>query len=199
MHNGLRKLDRGQVIGLDIDNNKAGPPTPAGFIWCPSRCCLGGDPGQTGWGEAAGGRCPSGVLAVSEQTPSAIMMVLPAQRDPVKPTLEPNSLSCRTLPCSWGKPNCHIVGNQSTGAGPFPILYPFLSPQGLCTAVAYLECSTGLLRGLMPVVKHPWVPHSTPKTFWLCCCLSLAGRQGCLSCLPLCSNAQNCLNTSSPQ
>lgn len=25
LHNGLRKLNRGQVIGLEIDNNKAGP------------------------------------------------------------------------------------------------------------------------------------------------------------------------------
>lgn len=53
-------------------------------IWCPSRCYSGGYPGQTGWGEAAGGRCPSGILAVSEQTPtsstgpSATVKVLPA-------------------------------------------------------------------------------------------------------------------------
>lgn len=79
LHNGLRKLDRGQVIGLEIDNNKAGPIC----VWRPSRCYSGGYLGQTGWGEAAGGRCPSGILAVSEQTlvsstgPSVTVMVLP--------------------------------------------------------------------------------------------------------------------------
>lgn len=64
LHNGLRKLDRGQVIGLEIDNNKAGPR----LYLVPLPLLLGWDSGQTGWGEAAGGRCPSGILAVSEQT-----------------------------------------------------------------------------------------------------------------------------------
>lgn len=59
-----------QEIGLWAGNragNRQQQSRP-GCIWCPSRCYSGGDTGQTGWGEAAGGRCPSGILAVSEQT-----------------------------------------------------------------------------------------------------------------------------------
>ena len=93
LHNGLRKLDRGQVIGLEIDNNKAGP----GSIWGPSRCYSGRDPGRLAGEKWQAGRCPSGILAVSEQTPppaqtpSATMTASPCwrqQRDPVKPALE---------------------------------------------------------------------------------------------------------------
>lgn len=157
------------------------------------------------------GRCPSGIPAVSEQTPppaqtpSATMMVLPAspcwrpQRDPVKPTLEPIPLSCRTsaLPCPWGTAELSYW-RPVHRSQPFPDPGPFLWSQGLCTAVAVWNALRGC-SGPHACGEASRTPHCTRATFWLHCCLFLAGRQGACHAQPCAAMPRTALVPGSAQ
>lgn len=130
--------------------------------------------GPAGWGEAARGRLPIGILAVSEQTPpSSTAPLLPPQwsaqhlylggnqRDPIKPVLEPTYPSVTPLPCPvpGGSRSCQDFGHQSTGAGHFLILVPSpLTPGPLhcCGRPGMLCWAT---QGLVSVVKLLWSPR----------------------------------------
>ena len=117
---------------------------------------LGQGSGPTGRGEVAGGQVPLGNPCCFRADPTSrtdpfchydSISVLEATEGPCQASsrVPPHSPAEPLLCPVPEEPNCHS-GDQSTGAGCFPILTPLLSPQGLCTAVACLECSTGLLR-----------------------------------------------------
>lgn len=185
LHNGLRKLDRGQVIGLEIDNNKTGPAVS------------GAPPAATGWGSRTdwlgrSRRGPAGVPRVPllfqsrpqppAQTPSATTMVLPAspcwgqQRGPVNPALEPIPLSCSTsavLCLGEAKAVILLVTSPQDLAYPYPShLRAFALP---CPALSGMLCWAAQGPHVCGEV-FLGLPHSIHMTFGLHCCLSLAGR-----------------------
>lgn len=159
LHNGLRKLDRGQVIGLEIDNNKTGPavsgaPLAATGVGIQDR--LAGEKPQ------GPGRCPSGTLAVSEQTPTSStdpfchydgppsISMLGATEGPCQSNSRAHPPLLQHLCCALclGEAKAVLL-LVTTGPGHFPI--------PLTSGLPCLECSAGPLRGLMSVVKYSWV------------------------------------------